>query len=173
MSTLAILQTHFERYPTMQAQDIYKLIYQGCLGAEHAVASPNHARNRLENEVAEMGEAPPEPIIDPISANGKIIRINLRPYLEADGDLEVLLDAFIHTANDFHGEISLVEKEWDAATQTCFLSTSVMDAFIQKLKERNYPAVHHSEAYKEHYRPAYRVVWQKYFPYEKLGDLIL
>jgi hypothetical protein len=170
MTIQAILQTHFERYSAMQVQDIYKLIYQSCLGAAHAVASPTSARAWLESEIAKMGDAPPEPIIDPISADGEIIRIHLRPYLKAGGDLAVLLDAFIRTANDFRGEISLLKKEWDIATGTCFLPATTMDAFIQKMKKGNYPAVHHSKIYKEHYRPAYRVIWQKHFPYEEPGD---
>ena len=166
----ALLASQFERYPAMQVQDVYKLIYQGCLGAEHAVKSPSFARNWLESEIAEMGNGPLEPMIDPISADGEIIRINLRPYLKMSGSLDVLLDAFIRTAHDFRGEKSLIKKKWDIAMQTCFLPATVMDAFIKKMIKDNYPAVHHSDIYHEHYLPAYRVVWQKYFPYQNTGD---
>jgi hypothetical protein len=155
---LANLQDHFERYPCMQVDDLYKLIYQATLGAEHAVASPKSARRWLEIELAEMGEAPPEPIVDLISVDGTMTRIHLRSYLKAGGSIEVLLDAFIRTANNFRGEVDLIKKEWDRASQTCFIPASVMDAFIEKMKEQNYPAVHHSERYKSLYKPAYRVV---------------
>jgi len=154
----SILKSHLARYPEMQIQDVYKLIHQAALGSEHAVTNPKAARAWLKQELAEMGEANAEPMIDPISADGQIVRVHLRPFIAHGGDPEVLLTAFVRTANEFHGDEQTLKNYWDIATG--FFSPAAMDDFIQSMK--GYPAVHHSPIYTQRYRPAYRVILQKY-----------
>jgi len=159
----SLLQAHLKRYPAMQVQDIYKLVHQAALGSEHALLDASAARNFLENEIKEMGSGLPEPLTDPISADAEILRIHLRPYLASGGTPETLLDAFLATAHNFHGDITTLESYWDTARRTRFLPDSVMDGFILKMREAHYPAVHHSEIYRENYQPAYRVIWRRYW----------
>ena len=35
-----ILAAHVKRYPRLEIQDLYKLVYQGAMGSEHAVSDP-------------------------------------------------------------------------------------------------------------------------------------
>ena len=74
-----ILQDHLARYPKMQARDVYKLLHQAAMGSEHAVTDIASARAWLERELAEIGPGPAEPLVDPISPDGQIARIHLRP----------------------------------------------------------------------------------------------
>jgi len=152
-----ILRDHFARYPAIQVQDVYKLIHQAALGSEHAIADPKSAREWMERELAEMGPGPDEPVVDPISGDGEIVRVHLRPFIAGGGDSDALLDAFIRTANEFGGDKSMLESYWKIAMSMHF-SHAEMDAFIEPLRAQDYPAVHHSEAYEREYRPAYRVV---------------
>jgi hypothetical protein len=156
----AILRSHFARYPEMQIQDVYKLIHQAALGSEHAVTDRHATRVWLEREIMQLDNKDAEPMIDPISADGQIARVHLRPFLAQGGDPEALLTAFIRTANEFHGNEQAVKNYWDIATRLGFFPRAAMDSFIQSMQ--NYPAVHHSEIYNQRYRPAYRVVLQKY-----------
>lgn len=155
-----ILRAHFVRYPEMQIQDVYKLIHQATMGSGHAVTDPESARLWLERELAEMGDGVPEPMIDPISDDSQLARVHLRPFLAQGGDAQKLLAAFIRTANEFRGDEEIFMREWDIATRMGIFPPAEMDDFIHSL--RGYPAVHHSAHYNQLYRPAYRVILQKY-----------
>jgi hypothetical protein len=81
-----VLHAHIARYPAMQIQDIYKLVHQAAMGSEHAISSARGPRMWLERELAEMGSGPEETLIDPISGDGQIVRVHLRPFLARGGD---------------------------------------------------------------------------------------
>jgi hypothetical protein len=162
MTFEAILRAHFMRYPSMQIQDMYKLIHQAALGSEHAITHPEGARKWMERELAEMGAGPDESVIDPISADGQIVRVHLRPFVAQGDDPEMLLDAFIRTANEYRGNMQILKSYWNIAADVQHFSSSEMDDYIQSMQTQNYPAVHHSSEYERLYRPAYRVVWRKF-----------
>ncbi len=154
----SIVRDHLSRYPALQIQDLYKLLHQAALGSEHAVSDRGSVERWLTRELAEMGEGIPEPLIDPISHNGEIVRIHLRPYVAAGHDVMRLLDAFIRTANEHHGDIQVLEQYFQDAVTMDIFPRSEMDDFLQELIGKGYPAVHHSAEYERLYKPAYRVV---------------
>lgn len=153
-----ILRDHLSRYPAMQIQDVYKLLHQAALGSEHAVSNSESARKWLTRELAEMGEGPTEPLFDPISPGGEIARVHLRPFIGAGHNPDVLLDAFICTANEYHGNVRQFEKFWQAVETTAIFPIDKTNEFFQSMKAQNFPAVHHSPEFEQLYRPAYRVV---------------
>ena len=139
-----ILQDHRARYPDMQVQDVYKLLHQAALGSEHAVSDPDSARDWLTRELAEMGAGVMEPLIDPISPGGEIVRVHLRPFVAAGHESKVLLDVFIRSANKYRGEVRLLDLYWREALGILPFSMGEMTEFYDSLRSRNYPAVHHS-----------------------------
>ena len=161
MSIKTILRDHFSRYPAMQLQDVYKLLHQAALGSEHAISNPDDAKRWMERELAEMGSRYDEVTIDPISPDGQIVRVHLRPFIAQGGTPEILLSAFIHTANEFHGDKNVLESYWKAATEMMHFLPEEMDGFMGPMRAGNYPAVHHSVAFVSTYHPAYRVVLRK------------
>ena len=162
MTIEAILRDHFSRYPAMQIQDVYKLLHQAALGSEHAISNPEGARKWMERELIDMGSGSDEVTIDPISPDGQIVRVHLRPFIAQGGSPETLLAAFIRTANEFHGDKSLLESYWKTATGMMQFSPVEMDEFIGPMRAQDYPALHHSSAYEKMYHPAYRVVLRKF-----------
>jgi hypothetical protein len=154
----SIVRDHLSRYPALQIQDLYKLVHQAALGSEHAVSDRGSVERWLTRELAEMGEGIPEPLIDPISHDGAIVRIHLRPYVTTGHDAMRLLDAFIRTANNHHGDVQLLEQYWQDVMTMDIFPVSEMDEFFGELKEKGFPAVHHSAEYESLYKPAYRVV---------------
>jgi len=162
MSFETILRSHFARYPSMQIQDVYKLIHQAALGSEHAISNVESAGKWMERELVEMSAGIDETVIDPISDDGQIVRVHLRPFVAFGGNLEILLNAFIRTANEYRGDIKTLKRYWDIATDTDYYSSAEMADFMQSMQKQNYPAVHHSSEYERLYRPAYRIVWQKF-----------
>jgi hypothetical protein len=160
----SILRDHFARYPSMQIQDLYKLIHQAAMGSEHAISGVEGARQWMERELAEMAAGPDEPVLDPISVDGQILRVHLRPFVAQGGDPRTLLNAFIRTANEFHGEVEVLRKYWSIAEGMEYFPPAEMAEFIESMQAQNHPAVHHSSGYERLYRPAYRVVWKKFIP---------
>src|SRR3989304_7683686 len=166
----SILRNHADRYPEMQIHDIYKLVHQAAMGSEHAVMDRTRILEVLIQEMEEISSVPfEEPLADPISPDGEIIRVHLRPFAETKKDASILADAFHRTASEFEGRIDMIESHWKSATQTKLFPNHLMDEFISEMKRQNYPAVNHSDAYRQAYKPAYRVVWRKFFPFNQTG----
>lgn len=162
-----IARAHFARYPLMQAEDLYKLAHQACLGSEHAVRDLDGVRRWLERELVEMGDGPGDPLVDPISPDGTIVRVHLRPYIAQGHDPARLLNAFVRTANDYRGSLDRLKQCWDEVVALADagrlpLSARALRDLGAPLAARGFPAIHHSAAYEQAYRPAYRVVAREY-----------
>jgi hypothetical protein len=158
-----ILSNQIQRYPQLEIQDLYKLIFQASFGSEHAVAGRAAAHRWLERELRELAPGPEEPIIDPISPDGSIVRINLRPYLAARKALACLLAAFARTARGYHGTEAALHRYWHdaehmAAAGLLPFAPEALHRFFAEMQAASFPAVHHSAAYTAAYHPAYRVV---------------
>ena len=158
-----LLSAHLERYPLMQLDDIYKLLHQAALGPGHAVDNPDAARKRLDQELAALGEAPDELLQDVISPDGRLGRVHLRPYLASGADPDALHRAFVETANSYPASPDKLAKfcgclgDLAAAGGIPFAREEVL-AYFEKISRDGYPAVHHSEAFRHAYHPAYRVI---------------
>lgn len=158
-----VLTDHAARYPRMQVQDLYKLLHQSAMGSEHALGDAGIARSLLDREAANLGYGPHDPLVDPISPDGRIVRIHLRPYIHAGRDLVKLLAAFIKTANEWRGLPECLKQYCTDAAMVVkdglfpFSGADVLALWAEQ-EEQGYPAVHHSEIYEHLYRPAYRVV---------------
>ena len=158
-----LLSAHLARYPAMQLDDIYKLLHQAALGPGHAVDNPVAARKRLDQEIEALGDGPAEPMQDIISPDGRLGRVHLRSYLAARGDADALHRAFVETANSYPASPDKLAKfcgclgDLAAAGGIPFTREEVV-AYFGKIAQDGYPAVHHSEAFRNAYRPAYRVV---------------
>lgn len=154
---------HARRYPLLAESDVCKLLHQAALGSEHAVKDAVRVQAWLERELAEMGPGPDEPLIDPISPDGAILRVHLRPLVRLGLDPYRLNQAFIQTANTFPGSPQRFDDYAACAVQLAAdgelpCTARGLQAFITQLRQAGLPAVHHSEVYTHSYRPAYRVV---------------
>lgn len=164
-----IILEHTSRYPLAQIEDLYKLAHQAALGNEHAVENIDAARDWLAREIGQMEANAGEPLLDPISADGQILRIHLQPYLTTGADPEMLLDAFVQTANKFPRS---KDRLWRYLTITTRLAEEGaiqylpddLSAYFTRMKSLNYPAVHHSPQYLEFYKPHYRIVARNFLP---------
>ena len=158
-----ILSNQVVRYPQLQLQDLYKLIYQAAMGSEHAIQDMDAARHYLESELNGLGEGLEEQTLDPISPDRRIVRINLRPYIAEGGDPSMLLTAFIRTANEYKGIWAHLRQYWSyvermAMAEELPFSQDEPERFFVKMEAEGFPVVHHSVAYRAAYHPAYRVI---------------
>lgn len=162
-----ILSDQLLRYPRFEVRDLYKLIYQAAMGSEHAAQDIVAAHKRLQRELNGLAEGPEEPIVDPISPDGGIVRINLRPYIAGGGDPSALVVAFIRTANEYKGTRANLRRYWSyaermAEAQQLPFAPSALGGFFANMEAERFPAVHHSQVYRAAYHPAYRVIVHKF-----------
>ena len=158
-----VIKSHANRYPDWKVDDLYKLIYQAAMGNEHAITDGIAARNWLKNELTTMGVSPQEPLLDTISPDGAILRVHLRPFQKAGLNAELLLQAFLDSTTVFWGSKEKLIEFMESAVkmaegnELAFSVPKLMDYF-SKMRKLDLRAVHHSPAYSQAYKPAYRVV---------------
>lgn len=162
-----VLRTHLARYPAMELADLYKLVHQAAMGNEHRIDDTAAVRRRLEQEVAALepwtGEPRTEPLRDPLSPDGALVRVNLRPFRADGGSPDALTTAFVRTAERWPGSVERLVEHWVAARSMARsgelpFDLEEMSRFLAAREVEGFPAVHHSPAYESAYRPAYRVV---------------
>ena len=164
-----IVVDHYIRHPRMQVEDLYKLAHQAAMGSEHAVIDIQSAREWLINELDNLPLTSVEPLIDMISPDRSIVRVHLKPFIESGGDPENLLQAFMRTANEFHGSTDMLRAYWKDIKVLAQLGEipfplDSLKSFINLMEAAKYPAVHHSAQYQQAYHPNYRVIAHKFLP---------
>jgi hypothetical protein len=155
---------HLESHPLAAAEDLYKLLHQAVYGPGHAIPDRQAAAAWLERELAGLGPPPDdEPRCEPLGGSPALVRVNLRPFAAAGDDAEALLDAFVATANEHPPDNSTMTAVLDLAARwlPCAGRGALapeLRALAAKMAADGYPAIHHSDIYREAYHPAYRVI---------------
>lgn len=157
-----LLSAHAERYPLMTAEDMSKLIHQGVFGSEHAAPDEASARAGLEDELAALGDVAGanEVPVEPIAPGGAVVRVHLRSFIAAGGDVDALLRAFLGTARAVRGSVADLRCAAGVVPEVDPVRWPPDEwrAFVERWIESGLPAVHHSAAFTSAYAPAYRVV---------------
>jgi hypothetical protein len=162
----ALLRENYERRPLMRATDFYKLLYQGAFGVGHIMGGAAWDWLNKEARSIDLNEHPGEPLVEGVSSDGSMVRVNLRPYLRRGLPLEDLFEAMEKTAlregsrEDFLGA-------WDefkglAASGEVRVDPGELEALDDELQMKGPTPHHHSDAYREEYHPAYRIVRREF-----------
>lgn len=151
--------------PEIRIADAYKWLFHATRGGEHAVADEFAVRKWLETEWAALGPPQPdEPLWTPLTPDGRIGRLNLRPYRARGGDPDALLAAFIQGATAFDANPARFRQAWRALGRELtkqpvgHLTAADWRRFDREMRAQGYPACHHSSAYEKARAPAYRVL---------------
>ena len=162
-----IATANIARYPLSEMDDLYKLCHQAALGSEHALKNLQAARSWLNQELDEIASAPSgsfdEPLVEVISPRNQIVRVNLRPFLRAGGDPDNLFQAFVNTASRQWGNTALLQRYWKSIIELAGqgeipFQPGHLSEYIVKMAACGFPATHHSQTYRQAYRPSYRVI---------------
>ena len=161
--TRARLLAHRNAYPRMEITDLFKYLFQSAWGCEHMVPSEAAAMEAVRREHASCVLAD-SLAVDPL--DGGFSRVHLsRP--EAGVSPETLGKLFCRSARvRGDGRAALTQKLEVARDmiREGLLPFSLAEFDRQEAEWRalGYPAIRHSEAFRELYRPAYRVVANEY-----------
>jgi hypothetical protein len=155
---------HLDDHPLAGAEDLYKFLHQAVYGPGHAISDREAAEAWMEREIESLD--PPiegELSCEALGGEPPLVRVNLRPFVVRGFDSDQLLEAFIASANLVRGTRRRMEVVLALAISYVQCAgrgelAPDLKALSTELAGKDYPAIRHSEAYVEAYRPAYRVV---------------
>lgn len=151
---------HVKRHSIIMPQDVVKFCYQAALGAEHLLADIEAARRYFDAEFDKV-EARDGDLVEFLT--DELCRVDLGVWKLRGLPREALFDAFAESAGVEGGGKEVFAGYLEDA-EACFgeleLSFSLDEwrNFLEKYVGAGMPAVHHSESYREHEKPSYRVV---------------
>ncbi len=173
---LSLLEQHLSWYPVMEPRDIYKLLYQGVMGSEHLLTTAEEYTQYLHYEFETLQPEVSQAMLEPVRPDGALFRLNLRPYKSHLQSIDILTPTLLESARIVFGNITELRAVWESFVQYCHqgrihhFDTTFIHQFSGWLDEVDYPAVHHSEAYRRAYQPAYRLISAKFIPELGLND---
>lgn len=167
-----IILEHVKKYPLMEIRDIAKLIYQSEFGGGHMIPNPEISLKRIQEEYHSLTpEALNVPsVVEPIG--NELARIYLS-CLDQGISANVLNEMFVYSANNKKGTVEGLETKIELVISMCTNDVSGQDAllpyhaddvieFFDAWCQDGYPAMSHSETYRQNYHPAYRVVEENF-----------
>jgi len=146
----------------MRATDIYKLLYQGVFGVGHLLGESARQRLEAEARTLNLDDHFEEPLIEEVSADGAMLRVNLRPFLRRRLQLDGLFSAMLESAHE-EGKADDFLEAWSVFKHLVDSGDLIFDEkeieeLDRQLEGGGCPPQHHSEIYRRTYNPAYRVV---------------
>ena len=161
-NTRALLLDHYRRYPKLQAEDVFKYLYQSAFGCEHLITDSGRVLNYIKREYESLTDQPT--LTDKL--DGAYTRVSLSA-LRGGLTSETLARLFFLSAKKEPDGKMALESKLSAARELIkegLLPLGIND-FDKKLaawRESDYPALHHSETFRAEYHPAYRVIADRY-----------
>ena len=161
---MAAFGAHLDDHPLAGAEDLYKFLHQAVYGPGHAIPDREAAAAWLEREIENF--EPPrdgESLCEALGGEPPLVRVNLRPFVSNGGDSALLVDAFVASANTDRGSSRRMTTVLSLAASYVQCAgrgelAPELKTLTVELADKDYPAIHHSEAYVEAYKPAYRVI---------------
>ncbi len=161
--TRALLLRHGFAYPILQTEDIFKYLFQSAFGCEHLVSSDGAALDSIGREYGTVSTKT-APRLDRL--DGEYSRVHLS-WLNGGLSSETLARLFCLSAKKEQGGKALLEEKLRVAKELVadgLLPPSCTDfeTALDEWRAMDYPALHHSDAFRAAYRPAYRVIANRY-----------
>ena len=160
-------------YPKSHLLDLYKSCFQDYMGAEHLVSDRERVRAYLDEELntTDINELP-KWYYEPCGIEGRYVRVSLRTVREGLIAENLLLDAFIRSANTKRPSVKSWNRKWHKIIGTIDrMNLNLPDyarekQFIDSLLSVGKYAISHSSDYREAYNPHYRIVEWRIFENE-------
>jgi hypothetical protein len=160
--------------------DVYKCLHQGEFGVGHLIDDPNRFQNRLLQDMLELEPRTDEPILENVSIDNAVMRLNLRPYrafyaddIENAGQIlaQVCLQSAAMAKGDTEHFFSVLKwfqdlnhaGELRVGNTVYSFSTELVEYFLQEIRNFAHrmgeiPVLSHSPNYRQLNTPSYRVV---------------
>lgn len=163
-----------ETYPKSRLLDIYKSCFQDYMGAEHLVSDSERVKAYLDEELATttLDELMPW-YYEPCGIDSNYYRVSIRAIKENIISEEMLLDAFVRSANSVERpSVESWRNRWHMIIGTIDQMQLNLHhfeedkQFIDSILTAGKYAISHSPEYREAYHPHYRIVEKGIFERE-------
>lgn len=164
--SLKALLAHCNKYPELEIRDLFKFIFQSSLGCEHMVPSLESATEYIK---CEYGAG----VTDTSSAwealDGDYCRVNLS-CLKDGLSADTFGKLFCLSAKKEEDGMARLSEKLSAALELARdgllpFSYEELSAEAEKWSSDGYPPVHHSNTFRETYKPSYRVISAHIVPF--------
>ena len=163
-----------ETYPESRLLDIYKSCFQDYMGAEHLVSDSERVKAYLDEELATTSLDDLLPwSYEPCGIDSNYYRVSIRTIKENSISEEMLLDAFVRSANSVERpSVESWRDRWHVIIGTIDQMNLALPhyeedkQFIDSVLSVGKYAISHSPEYREAYRPHYRIVEKGIFERE-------
>lgn len=139
----------------MEPQDYGKLAFQSEFGPEHLVSDAESVFRYLKQEWSELPEG--SPVIPPEAIGNGLCRFHLSACTEEQ--LPRLAELFCRSAQEHKGTRAGLDERL-ACVQA--LEIPGMEEWLAEYEAAGCPAVRHSQTFRDHYAPHYRVIKLEY-----------
>jgi hypothetical protein len=160
--------------------DIYKCLHQGEFGVGHLIDATDRFQNRLLYEMSRIRPTSDEPLLENVSIDGTVMRVNLRPFRAIFGDdienaCHILAEVCLRSSEIPKGDTErfflLLNSFRDLNRQgelmvgkaSYIFPTEMVDHFLKEVRKLAHrfgevPVFSHSSSYRQLNEPSYRVV---------------
>ena len=135
------------------------------MGPLHIMHNREKAFSELKKEFKRIGQdnIEDEKLLEPVSIDGKVVRVNLRPYKKEINDIELLFKAMVESAKNFIPDREKLTNLWQKFKGLVQKGELDFDYNEIKLFETNKNLkkdtyIKHSEIYRKTEKPSYRIV---------------
>ena len=161
-------------YPKSRLLDIYKSCFQDFMGAEHLVSDRQMVKAYLDEELNSTNLEDLMPwYYEPCGIEGNYVRVSLRTIKEGIILENLLLDAFIRSANvQDRPSVDSWRERWHRIIGTIeqmnlnLTNYNEDRQFIDSILSAGKYAISHSREYRDLYHPHYRIVERNIFEQE-------
>ena len=162
LQTSRMLLEHFAAYPKMQIEDMLKYLHQSSFGCEHMVTDLSVVTEYIRKE-AEGCKAIDGPMVEAL--DGEYCRVHLSCIKEGLCP-ETLGKLFFLSAQHEESGTECLEQKLSVMENLIKEGRLPFEAKSQDIvsswRDAGYPARHHSDAFRNTYFPAYRVVKKEF-----------
>lgn len=172
-NTTSLLCEHISKYPEAKVEDIFKFLHQSTFGCEHLVSSFETALSRINSELESLN-VPRSQLVEKL--DGDFSRVSLS-CIGNGLKSETLARLFLLSSLEPKEDTTSLEARLNVARDmiTEGVLPFSLDEFEEKRakwRKKGYPALHHSDKFRNEYHPAYRVISNKYVAFLPLFSSI-
>ena len=173
-SVEGFVSRQMQTYPKSRLLDIYKSCFQDYMGAEHLVSDRARVKAYLDEELESTSMETLMPwYYEPCGTDSNYYRVSIRTIKEGIITEDMLLDAFVRSANTKNRPtVESWRDRWHKMMGTIDQMALQLPhytedrQFIDSILNIGKYAISHSSAYREAYRPHYRIVERSIFENE-------
>jgi len=149
------LEEQMRLHPSMQPQDAVKLCFQAAFGAEHLLEDIERAKQYFDHEFESV--AAKEGILAEFIADD-VCRVNLAAWKAMGLPKDELFQLFVTSAKQKRKDGTEVFWHYMEEAGKLPWQGQKWHDFVEEYLKDGIRAVHHSESYRKHESPAYRII---------------